>query len=110
MKQTDSTKTYAFITCILVIVIVTGLLIYLCIYLTDYTPKDSTTTVTSVSNYTKITVVPSYSSKIGSSASQRIEDDNNDITYASAISLKKADVHTLKKALNPIFTKVVIPA
>ena len=106
MSRNTTNETHGCIVATIGIVILAGILIYTCIYLTQYHPKNSTTLS---ANYT---MSSTKMIKLPTSSVQRTADESDDddtSTYASVPNLIKIEVPVLKKATFPTLTQVVIP-
>ena len=104
MAQDKSNKSCVFIIGIVLCLILAGVLIYLCIYLTEYTPKESTTTLTSSTNQTKIVLSDSKNMIKTMNIALHDTANNNDDTVPVHVSIP-----TLKKTAVVSFTRIAVP-
>ena len=104
MAQDKINKTCAFIIGSVVFIAVTGLLIYLCLYLTRYTPPSNTTVMTSATNNSRIALF--NSTKLLKIVTNPINDNEDD----DIISQPDATIPVLKKALISSLKRVEVPS
>lgn len=109
MAQSNTARKICFVITVVVYFIILGLLIYLCIYLTEYRPNSSTTALVSNTNQTQIATQRITSNNVIKTIYSPLEDDDDDtVIYASVPSFKKAMIPTLTRASVPVLTKVVV--
>lgn len=117
-NETKGCKVYVFVIGAILALIATGLLIYLCIYLTEYNANTNSITLQSMTNRTndtskhatlaailvndtEVAVTPN---KVSSKAMQLEDDDDDDV------SMKAAAIDSLQKVDVPVFTRVILPS